>query len=189
LGDESTSRREVWRNSSGWLLDAFGRIRQSVHDLVDGASAAELVFRADGESNSMAWLLWHLTRIQDDHVAKAAGIEQAWTAGGWADRCGLPYAASATGYGQRPDEVGLLEIEGDVLLGYHDAVHEQTTRFVEGLADADLDRVVDENWDPPVTLGVRLISVIADDLQHVGQAAFIGGLFERAGPSDPPSSP
>jgi hypothetical protein len=45
---------------------------------------------------------------------------------------------------------------------------------------ADLDRVVDKRWDPPVTLGVRLVSVVDDDAQHVGQAAYVRGL-QKAG--------
>ena len=68
---------------------------------------------------------------------------------------------------------------GDLLLGYHDAVHEQTIRYVERLTDADLSRIVDESWDPPVSLDVRLVSVISDDLQHAGQAAFVRGVAER----------
>ena len=72
---------------------------------------------------------------------------------------------------------------GQLLVDYHDAVHQQTVRFVEGLGDADLARIVDESWDPPVSLGVRLVSVIADDLQHAGQAAFVRGIVQRRRPA------
>jgi Protein of unknown function (DUF664) len=68
---------------------------------------------------------------------------------------------------------------GELLVGYHDAVHQQTIRYVERLGEADLARIVDRSWDPPVSLGVRLVSVIADDLQHAGQAAFVRGVVER----------
>ena len=51
---------------------------------------------------------------------------------------------------------------------------------MSGLTDADLPRVVDERWDPPVTLGVRLVSVISDCLQHAGQAAFVRGILLRS---------
>jgi hypothetical protein len=67
----------------------------------------------------------------------------------------------------------------DLLVGYHEAVHAQTLRFLEGLKEEELGRVVDERWDPPVTLGVRLVSVVSDDLQHAGQAAFVRGVLER----------
>jgi uncharacterized damage-inducible protein DinB len=74
--------------------------------------------------------------------------------------------------------VGAVRIASpDLVLEYGAAVHEQTVRFLQGLSDEDLDRVVDTRWDPPVTLGVRLVSVLSDDLQHVGQAAYVRGLL------------
>ncbi|MGW6685264.1 mycothiol transferase [Streptomyces sp. NPDC054961] len=162
------------------LADAFDRIRGVVHEAVEGLSAEQLDARIDPGANSVTWLVWHLTRIQDDHVSDAAGWEQVWNAGGWDERFALPLPAGSTGYGQSADEVGTVRVaSGDLLLGYYDAVHEQTGRFLRGLHAADLDRVVDERWDPPVTLGVRLVSVIGDDLQHAGQAAFLRGVLTR----------
>jgi uncharacterized damage-inducible protein DinB len=166
--------------SAELLADAFGRVRESVHDVVTGLTAEELAFRADPEANSIAWLVWHLTRVQDDHVADVAKVEQVWTSGRWAERFEVPFQPRATGYGHRSDDVAAVKVEsGDLLIGYHDAVYQQTIRFVRGIHDADLSRVVDEAWDPPVTLGVRLVSVIGDDMQHAGQAAFVRGLAER----------
>ena len=96
------------------------------------------------------------------------------------ERFGLPFHPRDTGYGHRADEVAAVRVEsGELLVGYHDAVHQQTTRLVQGLDEADLDRIVDRSWDPPVSLGVRLVSVIADDLQHAGQAAFVRGILQR----------
>ncbi len=140
-----------------------------------------LTWRADADANSIAWLVWHLTRIQDDHVADVAGVEQQWLADGWYDRFGLPFAPKEHGYGQTSDEVGQVDVDGELLRGYFDAVHAATTRYVTGLRADDLDRIVDERWDPPVTLGVRLVSVVDDDIAHAGQAAFVRGLAERAG--------
>ena len=166
-------------NSADLLTDAFGRIREEVHLAVDGLSLEQLTYRVDAEANSIAWLIWHLTRIQDDHVCGVARREQAWAAAGWADRFGLPFPREATGYGHDPGEVEAVQADAEMLTGYHDAVFEDTIRYVGTLTDADLPRVVDESWDPPVTLGVRLVSVISDDLQHVGQAAFIRGFLLR----------
>ncbi len=158
-------------------MDAFGRVREVVHEVVDGLSAQRLGYRVDGTANSIGWLVWHLTRIQDDHVADVAGTAQVWTAGGWYDRFGLPFHRSATGYGHGPDEVGAVAVAGELLTGYHDAVYEATIRYLKGLRDNDFDRIVDRAWDPPVTLGVRLISVVSDDLQHAGQAAYVRGIL------------
>lgn len=167
-------------NTAELVADAFGRVQEDVHAVVEGLSAEELAFRPDAEANSIGWLVWHLTRVQDDHIADAAGRDQVWTARGWADRFGLELGDEETGYGHTAHQVAAVKgVSAEQLSGYYDAVHEQTLAFVRGLDDSALDRVVDERWTPHVTLGVRLISVIGDDLQHVGQAAYVRGLLKR----------
>jgi hypothetical protein len=167
--------------SAELLVDAFGRIRGVVHRVVDGLTPEQLAFRVDPEANSIAWLVWHLTRIQDDHVAAVAQADQVWTSQGWTERFGLPFDPRDTGYGHGAQEVAAVQVDsGELLVGYYDVVHEHTIRYVEQLSDADLARIVDRSWDPPVTLGVRLVSVIADDLQHAGQAAFVRGILQRS---------
>jgi uncharacterized damage-inducible protein DinB len=166
--------------SSELLVDMFERIREDVHGAVRGLTSEQLALRIDDDANSIAWLVWHLTRIQDDHVAAAAHVEQVWTAAGWIERYGLPFEPWATGYAHSSADVAAVTVDsGDLLLDYHDAVHAQTIRFVESITDADLDRIVDESWDPPVTLGVRLVSVINDNTEHAGQAAFVRGIALR----------
>lgn len=147
--------------------------------MLDGLSEADLAVRLDPDANSIGWLIWHLTRVQDDHVASVAGFEQAWTSAGWADRFALPLDTADIGYGHTSDQVATVTPAAGLLIGYHDAVHEQTVRYLSKLTDDDLPRVVDENWDPPVTLAVRLVSVVGDTHQHVGQAAFVRGILER----------
>lgn len=165
--------------SSDLLVDAFGRIRATVADAVEGLSTEELAFRVDDSANSIAWLVWHLTRIQDDHIADAAGLEQVWTGQGWARRFGLPLAETDTGYGHTSADVASVSASAEQLTGYHDAVHAQTVAYLAGLDGDALARVVDTSWDPPVTLAVRLVSVVSDDLQHAGQAAFVRGVLSR----------
>ncbi len=163
------------------LVDAFGRIREVVHGAVHGLGLEELTFRPDPNANSIAWLIWHATRIQDDHVSGVAGVEQVWTGAGWAAQFAMPFDDAATGYGHRPDHVAAVRAAADLLIGYHDAVFEHTLRYLERVDASELDRIVDRSWDPPVTAGVRLVSVISDGLQHVGQAAYVRGLVERRG--------
>jgi len=162
------------------IMDLFGRVREQVQSVLSGVSGEALAYRADSTANTVAWLLWHLTRVQDDHVADAFGIEQVWIADGWCERFGLPFDAHATGYGQSSAEVAQVRAEAALLRDYHDAVHDRTIERLHATAADDLDRIVDTRWDPPVTLAARLISVASDDLQHVGQAAFVRGLAERA---------
>ena len=157
------------------LTDAFGRIREIVHHAVDGLTEDQLAHRVDGSANSIAWLAWHLTRIQDDHVAGVAGTDQVWPK--WAEEFGLPFDLRDTGYGHDSTQVAAVRVSAELLTGYHDETHARTVEYVSTVTDADLGRIVDRRWDPPVTLGVRLVSVVSDDLQHAGQAAFVRGLL------------
>jgi uncharacterized damage-inducible protein DinB len=162
------------------LADAFGRIREEVHAAVDGLSADDLTYQPDPDSNSIGWLIWHLLRVADDHLADASGAGQVWTDDGWADRFGLDLDPADTGYGHGPGQVAKVTVtSAELLTGYGDAVIQRALDYVRGLSDPDLDRIVDRRWDPPVTLGVRLSSVISDDLQHAGQAAYLRGLLLR----------
>ncbi len=163
------------------LVDGFDRIREVVEETVTGLSPEQLAFTPQPGSNSIGWLVWHLTRIQDDHVADVAGREQVWTSDGWHERFGLPFDSSETGYGQSAEQVSAVRVpSAELLLGYHRAVFDRSREFLAGLSESDLARVVDDSWDPPVTLAVRLVSVLSDDLQHAGQAGYLAGLLSRA---------
>jgi hypothetical protein len=165
-------------NVSELMIDALGRIPDLVHRAVDGLSDDDLAWRPDPEANSIAWLVWHLTRIEDDHVADVAHTSQAWE-DGWADRFGLPLSVGDHGYGHSPEQVGQVRAGADLLAGYYDAVSARTATYLAGLEPDDLDVVVDDRWDPPVTLGVRLVSVVNEVNQHVGQADYLRGLLDR----------
>ncbi|MEU1874105.1 putative damage-inducible protein DinB [Streptomyces ambofaciens] len=163
------------------LIEGYGRIQEEVHAAVEGLDPDGLNARPGTDANSVAWLVWHLARVQDDHVADAFGLEQVWLTREWEKRFGLGLPRRDTGYGHSPAEVAKVRVDsGDLLTGYYDAVHEQTRTALASLTAKDLERVVDDAWDPPVTLAVRLVSVLSDDLQHVGQAAYVRGLVQSA---------
>ncbi|MFW0784531.1 DinB family protein [Gordonia sp. CPCC 206044] len=163
--------------STDVLIDGFGRVAGNVHAVLDGITPEQLIHRPAADANTIAWLVWHLTRGQDAQIADVAGTEELWLGSGFYYRFGLPFPPPATGYGQSPDEVAQVVAEPELLAEYYDATHAATISYLQGLSDDDLDRVIDENWNPPVTLGVRLVSILDDDAQHVGQAAYIRGLF------------
>jgi Protein of unknown function (DUF664) len=166
-------------NVSELLIDSLDRAHEEVPPILEGLSVDDLAWRPDPEANSIAWLVWHLTRIEDDHVCDAAGTEQAWTADGWADRFGLPFAVGEHGYGHSPQQVAQVRVGAELLGGYLAAVGSRTLAYAATLRPDDLERVVDTHWDPPVTLGVRLVSVVNEVNQHVGQAAYLRGLLDR----------
>jgi hypothetical protein len=160
------------------LLETYGRVPPLVRDAVEGLTEAQLAQRPGPDANTVGWLPWHLTRVQDHHVAELLEQEQVWTTSDWAGRFGITADAEDHGYSHDPQQVAAVRPDSpDAVIGYHEAVWSRTRAYLGTLGPADLDRVVDERWDPPVTLGVRLVSVVDDALQHVGQAAFVRGLL------------
>jgi hypothetical protein len=160
------------------LIDGFGRIREIVHEVLDGLTDADLQYRVDSAANSICWEVWHLTRVQDDHVAAAGGLTQVWLSG-WEKQFGLSLDPRDIGYGHNSEQVAAVRAPASLLADYHDATYEQTIEFVRTLTEDDMHKVVDRRWRPPVTMAVRFVSILSDDFQHAGQAAFIRGLIER----------
>jgi hypothetical protein len=161
------------------LSDALGRVRDDVPGVLAGLDEDQLAWRPGQASNSIAWLVWHLTRIEDDHIAEVAGTEQVWTASGWYDRFALPFAPAEHGWGHTTEDVARVRVTGDLLAGYHAETAGRAIEYVGPLTPDALDRIVDERWDPPVSLGVRLVSVVCEVNQHLGQAAYLRGLLEH----------
>ncbi len=160
------------------LGDLYGRLPEMIGEAVDGLTAEQLHWAPAPGANSIGWLVWHLTRVQDHHIAELLGKDQLWVSGDWAPRCGLKPDPDDTGYGHKPKQVAAVRPEGPaVLVEYYEAVAARTSALIDGLTPADLDRIVDDRWDPPVTLGVRLVSIANDDTAHVAQAAYVRGIL------------
>ena len=162
------------------LLDLYGRIPPLTREVVEGLSTEQLTMQPNGDANPIAWLVWHIARVQDAELAGLVGDRQLWQDGDWASQFGLEPDPHNHGYGHTVDDVRAVRPESpEALLAYFDAVTGRTHEHLRALKSADLDRVVDPNWDPPVTLGVRLISVADDGIQHIGQAAYVRGLLGK----------
>src|ERR1700688_2562562 len=151
------------------LRDSFTRLIEHVEELTDGLTDEAAFFRPTGTANSIAWLIWHSARVQDAQLCDIAGIEEVWTRDGWVDRFGLDLPRDDTGYGHSADAVVKVRASAELLAGYYHAVHDMTLEFVETMTDADLDRIVDRRWDPPVTASARLVSIVDDCAQHLAQ--------------------
>ena len=161
------------------LADAYSRIHSSVHGILNGLDASQLTWRPGEQANTIAWLIWHLTRVQDHHLSSLAGREQAWTSDGWHRKFGKPADPEETGQRYTAEQVAAVRCEPALLLDYFDAVYARSLEYLKSLAPEDLDRELDEpRWNPRPTVGVRLVSVIGDNLQHAGQAAYLRGLVE-----------
>ena len=158
------------------LRDAFVRLIEHVVDLTDDLSDEVSFFRPTPEANSVAWLIWHSARIQDAQLSPIAQVPQVWFSEGWVDRFGLDLPRDAHGYGHTADDVGKVRAPAELLAGYYQSVHKMTLEYLAGVTPEDLAVVVDENWSPPVTASARLVSIIDDCAQHLGQAAYVRGI-------------
>lgn len=158
------------------LRDSFTRIIEHVQDITDDLTDEVSFFRPTATANSIAWLVWHSARVQDAQLADIAGTEQVWFTGGWVDRFALDLPRDAHGYGHTPEEVGKVRAPADLLAGYYHAVHKATLEYIASVTTDELARVVDKNWNPPVTASIRLVSIIDDCAQHLGQAAYVRGI-------------
>ncbi|MGA7134612.1 MAG: mycothiol transferase [Mycobacterium sp.] len=167
--DKDAAAREL-------LRDAFTRLIEHVDEVTDGLTDEQANYQPSPGANSIAWLIWHSARVQDIQLAPIAGVDQVWTRDGWVDRFGLDLPRNDTGYGHGPDEVAKVQASADLLAGYYHAVHKLTLEFVAGVTAEDLGRIVDPGWDPPVTASSRLVSIIDDCAQHLGQAAYVRGI-------------
>jgi uncharacterized damage-inducible protein DinB len=162
------------------LLELFGRVDEEVHSAIDGLDVDALTTAPSEGANPIGWLIWHLTRVQDDHMADIFDTDQVWVSGDWGSRFGVASDPSNTGWGHSASDVSSIRPDSaQALLDYYTAVAAPTRAFLESVTAKDLDRVVDTRWTPPVTLGVRLVSIADDDIQHAGQANYIRGILDR----------
>jgi uncharacterized damage-inducible protein DinB len=162
------------------LTEGFGRLPDLVDEAVRGLSTDELTWAPAPGGNTIGWLVWHLTRVQDHHISELLASDQVWVEGDWAARFGLASDPRNSGYGHNAAQVAAVRPDSaHTLVEYYESVATRTMALLGELTPAALDKVVDRRWDPPVTLGVRLVSVLADDLEHVGQAAYVRGLLPR----------
>ncbi len=170
------------------LRDGFTRVDEGTGALLEAAEPQMLRYRASSNSNPVAWLIWHLSRVQDDHFAflargldPEAGTEQCWIANDWVSRFNLPYRRLDTGFGHSSEQVADFGMyDGQHLLGYHRDVHERSMEILGTLREADLGVVIDRRWDPPVTAAARLVSILGETTAHLAQAEFVRGIYRDA---------
>ena len=164
----------ILHNAATRPAEAAQRLRASLSSEVLNAHLGD-------HDNSVAWLLWHTGREIDVQTADLAGTSEAWSHEGYAQLTGIGAVGDGLGLGHTTGEAReITSDQGDALVDYVAAATDALLAYISTLTDADLDEVIDENWDPPVTRGVRLVSIIDDAAQHVGQAAYaVGALSQR----------
>ncbi|MEQ4208883.1 DinB family protein [Actinopolymorpha sp. B9G3] len=163
------------------VRDLVHRTEREVLAVLDGLDASWLDIAAEPGTNSIGWLVWHLTRSYDRNVSELQNQQQLWQSEGWHARFGRAPDANDTGYRHSALQAAAFRSPGpNVLAGYHVAVVEMIDAYLDRAPDDDPDRLV---TSPTLTntasVHLRLIGVLVEALQHVGQAALLRGMLER----------
>ena len=143
------------------ILDGLDRIRNVLRRTLDGLTLEEMHRQPSADTNSIAWLAWHLTRVQDNGISGLAAWEQAWISQKWHAMFHMEPDPDNEGVGHTPAQAAAFRAPSvQSLLDYHESVIQQSKAYVTRLAPADFDRQLNEpEWQPPPTVGVRLVSV------------------------------
>lgn len=164
------------------LADGYNRIVDVMERVLAGLTEEDLNWQPRPDCNSIGWLAWHLIRQQDGQINTLKGGEQLWIKDGWHAKFNRPADPGDVGFGHTPEQVAAFKSpDADTLLSYTKAVVEQSKAYFNTLSKSDLDRVLDEPFQPKPTVGVRLISIMDDAVLHAGQAAYVRGLRQGKG--------
>ena len=132
-------------------------------------------------TNSIAWLIWHLTRIQDLSASARMGKDQAWVAEGFHAKFGME-ADFMKFNSFTPEELDAFpQMDAESLLGYYECARGYLTEYVNSLSASDLDAPVPPRPHGPENVGDALGITLADNTQHFGQIAFIMGVVKGFG--------
>jgi hypothetical protein len=168
--------------SAGLVLDALGRVRQMVRDAINDLSAEEMLAPPKPH---IAWLTWHIARVQDANFSGLLGRPQLWISDRWHERFNMAPDPRDYGSGHRQtrEQVDSFNVtDKPLLMAYHDAVFEQTKGYLASVKNEDLNRVLNEpQYSPLPTLSVRLTSVINCNTRHAGQIEYLRGLVKYGG--------
>ena len=168
--------------AAGLVEDALGRVCDMVREALKDLSAEELL---SPPKPHIAWLVWHLSRVQDANFSGLMNRPQLWIAGGWHARFGMPPEPRDYGSGHRHTRAQVDAFtctDKELLLAYLDAVFAQTKQYLSTVSNEDLNRVLDEpQYNPLPTLGVRFASVINCNTRHAGQIEYLRGVIKRQG--------
>jgi hypothetical protein len=171
------------------IVDGYERLPDLVKEVLAGVRAADLDWEPAPDCNPLGWTVWHLTRVQDSQIADLAGREQLWTAEGWHRKFDRPADPDDTGYGHTAAEVRVFRSpSARVQLDYLRATWERTKQYLAAVGPADLDRELDEPYRPRPTVGVRILSILADCHWHAGEASYIRGLLQARGKRPRPAA-
>ena len=161
----------------GFISDCLAQVHLRLLATCEGLSTEQLLWRPAPTANNIGFILWHLSRNEDTRVTSSGKLgEDLWAAESWHDRFGQPATAPDPG-----DRMGLRALaipSMDALVGYSEAVHQRTARYVSGLTPEVLDQLPDPAR-PEFTVGDSLRHLITHKNNHHGQIDYLRGLQEE----------
>ncbi|MFC1920962.1 DinB family protein [Chloroflexota bacterium] len=170
-------------NQKELLIAGFERISGTLERTLEALTVEDLNFQSKPDSNSMGWLAWHLTRWQDFQTSSSLKKEQLWIEQGWNKKFSQPADANDTGMGHKEEDLAKYKSpDAATLIAYNKAVLERLKEYVSTLSDSDLDKVVEGTpIKPPPTVGLMVIGLWSDGMQHMGQIGYVRGLLQGMG--------
>ena len=166
------------------ITDFFIRISQELERVLDGLTIDDLNQRPRSDCNSIGWLAWHLTRSYDRNLSELARKEQLWIKDDWYTRFDRAPDPTETGFSHSSeDATAFRSPDSKTILEYHHAVLGLAKQYVTNrLSETDLKRKVrSPTLKNVATVRGRLLGIISEGLQHVGQAAYVRGLLKGEG--------
>jgi uncharacterized damage-inducible protein DinB len=166
------------------VLSALERNWEMVDATLAGMDDAILARRPTDQCNSIAWLLWHMTRVVDTFVHTRLQVQpQVWIRDGWYAKFGMDPDPDNRGVGWTATQVAQwVPPAKDVQAGYYEAIKQATRAYLATLSDTDLEvRRVIPPVPEPRTVAAALGQMTWDNVAHGGQIAYLRGLFQGMG--------
>jgi hypothetical protein len=124
-------------------------------EVLNGLTEKQIVDQPDRMEQSIAWILWHMARIEDVTMNMfVAGEEQLFTSDDWKSRVGVSIVH--TGNAMSGDEIAFFseQVNIDVLREYRLAVGQRTEAVVMNLSPEELhEKVSKDRLDRVLAIG------------------------------------
>jgi hypothetical protein len=165
------------------LAVGYSGILRTLDYTLKGLTKEDINWQPKPDCNSIGWMVWHPIRFQDMQISEFMGEEQLWIKDGWYKKWGRKADPKESGGGMTPEDLTKFKSPGAAtVLAYAKAVVERSQKYFPTLKKADLDKILKGGPHKPYpTVGMMLMIILSDSLQHAGQAGYVRGLRQGIG--------
>ena len=171
-------------SSTESVVSTLQRNWDMIDAALDGLDDATISHIPMNQCNSIAWILWHMSRVVDTFVNTRFRSEpQLWIADGWYERFGMGDDPEDRGVGWTTERVSSWQApDRSVLIGYYQAVRAASDRYLSSATDAELAEMkVISPVPEPRTVANALGQMVWDAVAHGGQIAYLRGFYRGMG--------